>query len=184
MIKFIRQMIFIGISLALFSSCSSGQQIGAGSYWDKNPDGTIQTNDASRLQGETPFTIIFPRYIPGELKGFLPTLIKLNGIYSENDVEIRIFYRTTASPNYVHIIEVNSPIKWVPNGDLEYTYLDFAGVKVLEERSTKYVQWAGQQVPQPVLNYMWNQGNVSLNTAIVGYAQIESRRIIESMIES
>lgn len=152
-------------------------------YWNRETSGTIETNDAQRLQREVPFQFIFPTYVPAELTSNKPALIKTTGVVSPTDVEVRILYRTNNAPHTVDIREANSGLIQTTDSDSKHMYFYMNGVKALEEEIPDTVPWNGQQLAMTRLYYSWNQEALSVLVIITGYESNEGAQIVESMIK-
>jgi len=171
---------FGGVQLA---DCSSSHEykLTPADNWIVHADGSIITWDAERLQKVVPFKIIFPKYLPKELNGYPPELTKMTGANSVT--ELIIVYQSSIGSGEVWIEENDSVTEWAPNKLAKYTYLDIAGVKVLEQQDYDYVQQSGQQVKVSKLEYTWNRDKLSFSVIVTEYDQAEARKIVESMIK-
>jgi hypothetical protein len=164
--------------MILLSGCGSSTpkyKLTPVNNWIEHSDGSILTWDAERLQKVVPFKIIFPKYLPEDLKAYPPELTKMT--LADSVTEIRISYQPLSGSGYIDIEENDSVTEWVPNED--HTYLDISGTRVLEEKGF-YARPGYSDVPN--MNYMWNRDNIDFRVIVTGYDKTEGRKIVESMI--
>lgn len=154
-------------------------------YWHDMQD-VIITNDMERLQQKLPFTLIIPKYLPQDIRiTGAPEFTAYLCLPDTEDVEVQIFYdgMESDSDRIIKIKESSSPREWGVNTDMEPMYIDFAGIKVLEMRSTISIPVNGQLIDESILYYQWNNNNVGFDASFIAFTQSECRMIVESMIK-
>jgi hypothetical protein len=111
-----------------------------------------------------------------------PELIMMPDLEHNNDIDIQIIYAQMKSTTYrrIEIDETNSPITWGPNEDMEYTYLNYSGISILEQKSKDYLP-DGQIVT--ALHYGWNQNGIDISIYRDAFEQDEAREMVKSMIK-
>lgn len=157
-------------------------------FWNVNQYGTIETNDVTRLQNEVPFTIILPEYLPDGFKSYelVMTMHKIDQV-----VNLRIMYYYLIKAGEIHILESEPSDLYpqpLPPGLLtemhpDYTPLEGVKTEVLEYIGFDDIIWSGQKTRLSSLQYIWEQNNHHFSVDIIGYSQVESRKIIESMLK-
>lgn len=184
------KLVFIGISIVTISlttsACvnhySSTVANNSKSYWYEIQN-RITTNDLQRLQQKVPFTIIIPSILPDDVDtSQRPELIMIPDSEFKNDIDIQIIYAQMKSTVFrrIEIDETNSPITWGPNEDMEYVYLNYSGISVLEQKS-KASPPDGQIVT--ALYYSWNENGIDISIDTDAFEQDEAREMVESMIK-
>lgn len=184
----------LGLSLFQLVSCTTVNRTSP-IYWDEDQDGSIRTNDVTRLkelQEKVPLTIILPEYLPGGLKSYnielaffyepnyygkVPTLrILLDSLSSARDVRL---IEGRAQDEYPPISSTDSLAERLP----DYTAIELAGIEVLEHSGIGTVVRSDQQTQVSSFKYLWLQNDLLFSVDVLGYDQSESRKIIESMIK-
>jgi hypothetical protein len=160
-------------------------------YWAE-AGGSIQTNDYSRLQKELPFTIVFPKYIPDELKKYPPSFIYIKSFASgdpfepiePNLVQVTFSFQTYSGDfKRIHFSEVNSAFPWEVGTNSGYIEWNSNGIQILEKVSKDEGLSEYEKKEVIDFNYIWYWNSIRFEARITGYDQQESRRFIESVFE-
>jgi hypothetical protein len=169
----------------IYSACSPGiKTISTPElYWEENKAGTVETNDIARLQKILPFTIILPDYLPDDLKSQPPKFITHE---YQTTVYLDIYYYSV-DPRELSIHENPSSIE-LPKGLLssmhpDYTALEIKGVEIVFTDGIGNVVRDTREIQTNELIYSWNMNKISFSCSVLGFDQVESRKIIESMIK-
>jgi hypothetical protein len=190
-IKLIAILLLVAcLSLSQFTACVSinNPTSTPSTFWNVNQYGTIETNDVTRLQKEVPFTIILPEYLPDGFKSYelVMTMHKIDQV-----VNLRIMYYYLTKAGEIQILESEPSDPYprpLPPGlfakmNPDYTPIDLGGMEVLENIGFDDIIWSGQKTRLSSLQYIWEQNNLHFSVDIIGYDQVESRKIIESMLK-
>jgi hypothetical protein len=182
----------LGVIILISSSCSNASSTSIVSnqsspslqhIWTEN-QGKISTDDIMRLQNIIPFTLVFPKYLPEDIRIYPVWLTEENDADHPGAVIVTLEYNSRKSNYYqnIEIIESNG-LNWGINEEMFTGYLDFSGVKVSEQinRSPFYSTTLPNQQYQYI--YQWEVDGVSFSCSIDGYDQTESRKVIQSLIE-
>jgi hypothetical protein len=176
------------IILLVFSACSPGIKVVSTPdlYWNENEADTIVTNDMARLQKMIPFPIMLPEYLPDDLDSQLLEFL-MRKDKNTDVVYLDINYYSSAGYRILTIHENLSSIE-LPRGVLskmhpDYTSLEIKGVEVLEKNGFDYVIRSTQKIQVTRFSYNWNMNKMSFSCSFDGYDQVESRKIVESMIK-
>jgi hypothetical protein len=168
-------VLIISTSLVLIS-CTAGEVTTNKTkpFWQTIQPDCYITNDISRAQVETPFTIVVPRYIPKEL-GSAPFSIEGSTSKAQNTnpfyKRVIILYGTVHSS--ISISEYIGTATYLPS-DANHSYLEFVGIEVLEQLLT--------QGNQEIIQYHWNKEGIHFDVEINNYEKDVCRKIIASMI--
>jgi hypothetical protein len=156
-------------------SISSSKQITT-----ENPEKNIKP-----IQDITPFTIVFPEYLPSDMKQYRPTLSISDRANEPESKEIHIWYQYYVNDDLreVAISEDNSFVRWNMDLSENSSYLDFTGTTVLEEKTIEIYYVGYKQYQKDCNRYFWIQNGVNFGVHVVGYSREESRKIVESMIK-
>jgi hypothetical protein len=133
---------------------------------------------SKELQSSVPFQIIIPTYLPSDIKDITPII---EGPWANspaiNVTSLRLVYNAgETSPKSIIIDEQNLPVRGDPIvGD---TIFILNNVQV--EEGPFYTSGAQNLTGKM---YDWNSGNLNFTIDIVGYDEIEARKIIDSMIQ-
>jgi hypothetical protein len=172
--------------LIMFSACLSPVPISPTSkiYWVEDPQAGIQTNDVERLQKITPFTMVFPKYLPEELKKYPAWLIKKT--VSGNPasiITVQYDNHVLENPKSVDIDESNSSV-WVLDENRLSISLNYQGINVTEQKTIDpFMPSDTPNQQQDVYIYLWEANGIFFHSSIEGCDQAEARKIIESMIK-
>ncbi len=178
-------LVIVCLSLPLFFSGCNGEETYWENYWFTDPPEIFHTNDAEQAQGEIPFTLILPKYLPDDVPS-IPYMIEgpIRGTCPEDEILIRVTYLANyeGGPS-IYIDELNSEVTQYPSSESS-TYLNIAGIKVLEEETGAFVIYpSGDDEYEQGLSYSWNRNGVHFDVDVFGCDRDEARRIVESMIE-
>jgi hypothetical protein len=173
----------IGVVLLLTPLLACGSETAHRTYWFTDPPGRFHTNDVERAQEEIPFTIVLPTYLPDGI-GPLPYMIEgpVKGTSDEQTVRLMIRYQDDGGDHVMFIDEQNSSFYEHIVG-FEGTFLDIAGIQVLEdEMDSPVISSSGMEIHQG-LQYKWHLDGVDFDVDIFGYDRDEARKIVTSMIQ-
>ncbi len=181
-------IVFIIINLVLFAACAVSSQTSPtpNIYWEGSGD-LIETNDIARLQKELPFAMILPEYLPDKFESY-----KFNMLYHKigEFPTLKIEYYQI-NPNEINIMEgppQDGYPRPLPPGLFAkihpgYNSIELAGIEVLEKQVYGTVLRNTKNIEVSTYYYIWENNNLNFSCGIYGYDQIESRKIIESMIK-
>jgi len=153
-------MIIVMLVFMLFSSCDSKITEDYGNKY---------TDVIDEIRNTVPFDIIIPRYFPEEIRSIRPNTTRYpEGISSRKSYAIGIMYMVPENYHYILIIEENSLINVHPNEVLKYTYLEIAGIRVLEQENADYLL-SDNIRNAPVFIFDWNT-NETIHNALYNCA--------------
>jgi hypothetical protein len=157
-----------------------------GQYWIEDKD-TIDTNDYQKLQKVIPFTVVFPKFIPDELKERPPAFIFIKSIYSNpnepqetNKSEVRFTYQSWSGAfKKVIYLEKNTSVPWTIESKeyAQYNYKDTL-IYELSEFDAYLSNIEKEDIFRITYDFHWN--NILFEVWIFGYDQAMARKIIES----
>lgn len=180
--------LFIGLFLIIqFSACYSvnNNNPGADIYWYESESGSIQTNDIERLKTSLPFTVVLPLNFPDELKNDHPKCV-LNPIQENKRIDLTIYYYST-NPRELEIRESypSEPldINFLAASSPDYSPVKIKDLQILEQQGLDYVINSNQRVLVSCSDYFWQQDKINFMVKVLGFDQVEARKIIESMIK-
>jgi hypothetical protein len=154
-----------------------------GKAWYIDDDGGIQTNDLIELQKVTPFKIIFPSYLPPEVRDSAVMYFKEEGAEkTKKYVDIRFSY-TSGHAKMVNIEErnINDNILGV-NEELNPLYFKLNGTEIIRQNQ-KGSHNGSEVIEVDVYTYLWHKDGVSYVVDVWDYDENESQQVIESMIK-
>jgi len=165
----------------IFTGCGINQTVNNNDsnnnlVWWIDPNGDFHTNDLHRAQGQIPFIIIIPSYLPAN---FSYDNMRILGPYESEiveDIEIEITFKR--DDDRVYIREHNHLIFMKPNNELDPIYHDIAGVIVLRQ----IAQIVDSSGITEGLVFDWNQNNVAFSVELFNVSEDEGIKIVESMI--
>jgi hypothetical protein len=178
-------LLVILLFLIVISGCSSPNQASTSLklVWAEEQGGVIATTDYNRLQKLISFKIVLLNYIPEELKKNPPFLVKSPVYNNPEAVKIHIEYRVVDNPRDIIIEEDNdTSVNWGEDFVPPPSFLNFAGVNVMEVKSSTAYMDSDKRMYEDQYAYLWKQNGIKFDVDVSGYDQTESRKIVESMI--
>jgi hypothetical protein len=179
-------IILVLICLTLTGCRSDNTELLPGSIrpytvWFSDPR-DYNTNILSVAQAETPFTLVFPSYLPEGINPF-PQIAGRAREEFDNEESVTITYKGAKSGDDMIIIEeYNLTYNVLPND--EDTYLSYSNIQVLEQESNGLdFNSEGKLITVVGYHYDWNMNGISFGVTVYEYERDEARRIVQSMIE-
>lgn len=177
--------LFLLLLIIIISACSSPNNTSTSlkPVWVEEQGDVIATTDYNRLQKMVNFKIVLLNYIPEELQKNPPFLIKSPVYNNPEAVKIRIEYRISNCPRDIIIEEDNdTSVNWGEALSPKPNHLNFSGIDVMEIKTLASYEDSGKRMDEDQYVYNWKQNDIKVDVVISGYDQIESRKVIESMI--
>ncbi|MFC1948044.1 hypothetical protein ACFLXY_09025 [Chloroflexota bacterium] len=163
----------------IFNSCDTNENTqDVEKIWREEGDGTIITNDLPRLQKMIPFQIVFPEYLPDDLK-YDGTAYFFEIIELDTDYEcVSITYVDLDAKGWIEISEQEIPKEYdVSFGIIEHPETN----RIFQVYDVQIVEQGLDKIDTQY-SYYWFYDGLLFDALVDGYSQDESRKIIESMI--
>jgi hypothetical protein len=180
------------IILVLSSACStegsalpaSNQASHPSSYIWVEDQGLIGTDNIERLQNTIPFTLIFPKYLPEDIKMYPVWLLKEIDANHPESIKVTLEYNNRSSdiPKVLRIIESNG-VKYGITKEILMGYLNIGGINIAEQKTRNSFLPSDPPNRQIEYSYIWENNNIYFHADFTGFDQLEARKVIESMFE-
>ena len=156
-----------------FSGCGTADKK---PFWNVT-NGNFHTNDVKLAQAEIPFTIVLPKYLPGDLG--LDYLYQISGpVRKEGSTVTHIEIMFRKGDKEIDIREENKIVEWMPSEELNPVYTNIAGLQVLRENSHIFTDSGTVEGRL----FLWNQNEVNISVGVYAITKDEATKIVESMI--
>jgi hypothetical protein len=185
-LKFMILIITISILFTEITGCSTKvPQASVNTISQNGITSNIPGKDiVMQMQQKVPFTIVIPTYIPDEFKT-LPIQLHTH-MDEELGVILDIDYFSLKSARQISFEEYSQPESL--NQDVlranlpDYTILDIEGIQILENKILSESVWNEHAYQDYAYTYIWMRNKTYFLGSLFKFHQIESRKIIESMI--